>query len=47
MVSEHSSLVFSRNVEAYLNLIIDENKINLDPSDEIIKSTNLNLEDKN
>ena len=47
LVSEHSSLVFSRNVEAYLNLIIDENKINLDPSDEIIKSTNLNLEDKN
>ncbi len=46
LVSEHSSLVFSRNVEAYLNLIIDENKINLDPNDEIIKSTNLNLEAK-
>lgn len=46
LVSEHSSLVFSRNVEAYLNLIIDEKKINLDPNDEIIKSTNLNLEAK-
>jgi len=46
LVSEHSSLVFSRNVEAYLDLIIDENKVNLDPNDEIIKSTNLNLEAK-
>ena len=43
MVAEHSSLVFSRNVESYLNLIIKENKINLDLNDEIIKSTNLNL----
>ena len=47
LVSEHASLVFSRNVEAYLNLIIEENKINLDPDDEIIKSTNLNLEGSN
>ncbi len=47
LVSEHASLVFSRNIESYLNLIIDDNKINLDPSDEIIKSTNLNLEVKN
>ena len=46
LVSEHSSLVFSRNVEAYLDLIIDANKVNLDPNDEIIKSTNLNLEAK-
>lgn len=43
MVAEHSSLVFSRNVESYLNLIIKENKIKLDLNDEIIKSTNLNL----
>ena len=46
-VSEHASLVFSRNVEAYLNLIIVENKVNVDHKDEIIKSTNLNLEDEN
>ena len=46
-VSEHASLVFSRNVEAYLNLIIVENKVNLDNKDEIIKSTNLNLEAEN
>ena len=43
MVAGHSSLVFSRNVESYLNLIIKENKIKLDLNDEIIKSTNLNL----
>ena len=36
MVAEHSSLVFSRNVESYLNLIIKENKIKLDLKDEII-----------
>tara|TARA_X000001036_G_scaffold55171_1_gene44760 strand:- start:980 stop:2068 length:1089 start_codon:yes stop_codon:yes gene_type:complete len=47
LVSEHASLVFSRNIESYLNLIIGDNKINLDPSDEIIKYTNLNLEVKN
>ena len=43
MVAEHSTLVFSRNVESYLNLIIKENEIKLDLNDEIIKSTNLNL----
>ena len=43
LVAEHSSLVFSRNVESFLNLIIKEDKVNLDLNDEIIKSTNLNL----
>ena len=47
LVSEHASLVYSRNVEAYLNLIINQDKINLDPNDEIIKFTNLNLEASN
>ena len=45
LVAEHSSLVFSRNVESFLNLIIKEDKVNLDLNDEIIKSTNLNLGD--
>ena len=43
LVAEHSSLVFSRNVESFLNLIIKEDKVNLDLNDEIIKFTNLNL----
>tara|TARA_B100001989_G_scaffold239454_1_gene203684 strand:- start:653 stop:1744 length:1092 start_codon:yes stop_codon:yes gene_type:complete len=47
LVAEHSSLVFSRNVESFLNLIIKEDKVNLDLNDEIIKSTNLNLGDSN
>ena len=47
LVAEHSSLVFSRNVESFLNLIIKEDKINLDLNDEIIKSTNINLGDLN
>ena len=46
MMSGHSSLVFSRNVESYLSLIIKEGKIILDSEDEIIKSTSLNLENK-
>ncbi len=46
MMSGHSSLVFSRNVESYLNLIIKEGKIILDSEDEIIKSTSLNFEEK-
>ena len=47
LVAEHSSLVFSRNVESFLNLIIKEDKVNLDLKDEIIKSTNLNFGDSN
>ena len=47
LVAEHSSLVFSRNVESFLNLIIKEDKVNLDLNDEIIKFTNLNLGDSN
>jgi len=39
MVSHHASLVFSRNIEAYLNLILKNNEINLDLEDEIISST--------
>ena len=39
MVSHHASLVFSRNIEAYLNLILKNNEINLDLEDEIINST--------